>query len=63
MIEGSGSPAPKRAVTGGEAMKALIVYYSMYGHVHRMRAPSENELVAARFQGKHVATLTAKLGR
>lgn len=27
------------------------------------RAPSENELAAARFQGKHVATLTAKLVR
>jgi NAD(P)H dehydrogenase (quinone) len=42
----------------------------MYGHVYRMaeavaeeRAPSENELAAARFQGKHVATLTAKLVR
>jgi len=47
MIEGSGSPAPNRAVMGGEAMKALIVYYSMYGRVNRM----------------HVATLTAKLVR
>jgi NAD(P)H dehydrogenase (quinone) len=27
------------------------------------RAPSENELAAARFQGKHVASLAAKLSR
>jgi len=27
------------------------------------RAPSENELAAARFQGKHVASLAAKLAR
>ena len=44
-------------------MKALIVFYSMNGHVNRMRAPSENELAAVRFQEKHVATLAAKLVR
>ncbi len=27
------------------------------------RLPSENELAAARFQGKHVATIAAKLAR
>ena len=66
-------------------MKVLIVYYSLYGHVHRLaeavaegvrevdgaevalrRVPetlSADVLAAARFQGKYVAQLAAKLAR
>ncbi len=52
-------------------MKVLVVFYSTYGHVYKMaaaiaggdgcRIPSENELEAARFQGKHVAGIASKL--
>ena len=48
----------------GEATKARIVYYSMtIAGTKGERNPSENELAAARFQGKHVASLAAKLVR
>ncbi|HEX7522601.1 MAG TPA: NAD(P)H:quinone oxidoreductase [Candidatus Deferrimicrobium sp.] len=35
-VEQFGIPVPNRTDTEGEAMKALIVFYSMYGHVYRM---------------------------
>jgi NAD(P)H dehydrogenase (quinone) len=41
-------------------MKVLVVYYSTAGG-DGSRMPSENELDAARFQGKHVANIAAKL--
>jgi len=31
-----GIPVPDRTDTEGEATKARIVYYSMYGHIHQM---------------------------
>ena len=41
-------------------MKARIVYYSTtIAGTKGERSPSENELTAARFQGKHVASLVA----
>jgi hypothetical protein len=47
---------------GGCPMKVLVVFYSAYGHIHSMaKAVTENELNAARFQGRHVATIAAKL--
>ena len=42
-----GSPYGATTITGGD----------------NSRMPSENELAAARFQGKHVATIAAKLLR
>ncbi len=45
-------------VTGGSPYGASTI---AGGHGERM--PSENELNAARFQGKHVADITAKLIR
>jgi NAD(P)H dehydrogenase (quinone) len=41
--------------------KVLVLYYSAYGHGSRQ--PSENELEGARFQGRHVAEIAARLGR
>jgi hypothetical protein len=47
---------------GGCPMKVLVVFYSAYGHIYaRVKAMAENELSAARFQGRHVATMAAKL--
>ncbi len=37
--------------------RVSVVYYSLYG----TRQPSENELNAARFQGRHVAGTARKL--
>ena len=55
-----GIPVPDRTDTEGEATKARIVYYSMtIAGTKGERNPSENELAAARFQGKHVASLVA----
>ena len=34
--EKSGIPVPDRTDTEGEAKKARIVRYSMYGHIHQM---------------------------
>jgi hypothetical protein len=60
----SGVPVPDRTDTKGEAMKARIVYYSMtIAGMKGERSPSENEFAAARFQGKHVASLAARLVR
>jgi multimeric flavodoxin WrbA len=51
--------------------RVLVLYYSTWGHVETMattlangdgsRQPSENELEIARFQGRHVAEITARL--
>ncbi len=37
----------------------LVVYYSSYGHVEVM--PTDLELDMCRFQGEHVAKITARL--
>ena len=51
--------------------RILVLYYSMYGHIETMagaiagadgsRQPSEKELAMARFQGRHVAGIAARL--
>jgi len=43
-------------------MKVLVVFYSTAGG-DGSRMPSENELAAAQFQGKHVAEVAAKLAK
>ena len=62
--EKSEIPVPNRTDTEGGATKARIECYSMtIAGTKGERAPSENELAAARFQGKHAASLAAKLVR
>ncbi len=40
--------------------KVLVLHYSMYGHTaDGSRQPSDTELELARFQGHHVATVSA----
>jgi NAD(P)H dehydrogenase (quinone) len=43
-------------ITGGSPYGASTIA----GHIGE-RMPSDNELAAARFQGKHVATITSRL--
>jgi hypothetical protein len=52
---------PKNSRHGGVAVKVLVVYYSMFGHVHRLAEAVDAGAAGARFQGRYVALVASKI--